>query len=146
MEEALCFGWIDSRTNKVDEQCYKQVFSPRNPKSAWSKLNKQRIEKLLEQNLVTEAGLQKINAAKHNGLWNALDDIDELKLPPDLTKALSKNKTAKKYFDAFSPSAKKGILWWIETAKRPETRQKRIGEPLRMQHKIKANQYVRKNE
>lgn len=132
VREALCFGWIDSKVNSLDEERYKQIFTPRKPKSAWSKLNKGYIAELVEQGLMAEAGLAKIEAAKQDGSWTKLDAIEELRIPPDLAKELAANKVAGECFNAFSNSAKKGILFWIESAKRAETRSKRITETVRM--------------
>src|SRR5579883_642961 len=142
VEEALCFGRIDSRPNALDDERYMQLFSPRKPKSVWSKLNKQRVEALIQQGLMTEAGLQKIELAKQDGSWNKLDAIEELEIPEDLKNALEANEPANTYFNAFSNSSKKNILWWIESAKRPETRLKRIEETVTLaaQNK-KANHY-----
>ena len=126
VEEALCFGWIDSRPNALDDESYMQLFSPRKPKSPWSKLNKQRVEKLIEQGLMTPLGLEVIEAAKKAGFWDSYDAIEELTVPADLKAALGANETANQYFMAFSNTTKKQILWWIESAKREETRLKRI--------------------
>jgi uncharacterized protein YdeI (YjbR/CyaY-like superfamily) len=142
VEEALCFGWIDSRPNAIDDESYMQLFSPRKAKSPWSKLNKQRVEKLIAQGLMTPAGLAKIEAAQQDGAWNSWDSVEELTIPDDLRQALAADKTAEKHFMAFPPSSKKNILWWIESAKRPETRQKRIEETVRLAaQNIKANHY-----
>lgn len=132
VEEALCFGWIDSKSEKIDEERTMLKFTPRNPKSAWSKPNKERVEKLIEEGKMTEAGLAMIATAKENGTWSALDSVEALEVPPDLAKALAANKKAKGYFDAFSPSSRKTILWWIESAKRQETRHKRVVETVRL--------------
>lgn len=126
VKEALCFGWIDSKVKSIDEERYQQIFTPRKLKSVWSKLNKQYIEELIEQGLMTKAGLEKIATAKQDGSWNKLDAIEALIIPADLKQALEANETANKYFEAFSNSSKKNILFWIESAKRPETRLKRI--------------------
>jgi uncharacterized protein YdeI (YjbR/CyaY-like superfamily) len=126
VKEALCFGWIDSKVKLLDEERYMQIFTPRKPKSVWSKLNKQYIEELIEQGLIAKAGLDKIAMAKQNGSWNSLDAIEALIIPSDLNQALEANKTAKDYFEALSNSSKKNILFWIESAKRPQTRLKRI--------------------
>jgi uncharacterized protein YdeI (YjbR/CyaY-like superfamily) len=142
VEEALCFGWIDSKANTLDEERSMQIFTPRKAKSPWSKLNKQRIEKLIEQGLMTPAGLEKIEAAKKDGSWRLYDKVEDLTIPPDLEAALAANESAKTYFESFSNSSKKAILWWIESAKRPETRQKRIKETVTLaSQNIKANQY-----
>ncbi|BAY07893.1 YdeI/OmpD-associated family protein [Calothrix sp. NIES-2098] len=130
VKEALCFGWIDSKVKTLDEHRYMQIFTPRKPKSVWSKLNKQYIEELIAQGLMTEAGLNKIAAAKHNGSWTTLDAIEALIIPDDLQQALVANETANKYFQAFSNSVKKNIIFWIESAKRPETRLKRIEQTV----------------
>ncbi len=130
VKEALCFGWIDSKVKSLDEERYKQIFTPRKPKSVWSKLNKQYIEELIEQGLMTEAGLGKIETAKQDGSWTTLDAIEELIVPADLKQALEANETASRYFEAFSSSSKKNILFWVESAKRPETRLKRIEQTI----------------
>jgi uncharacterized protein YdeI (YjbR/CyaY-like superfamily) len=119
-----------------------QLFSPRKPKSPWSKINKQRVEKLIAQGLMTDAGLKKISAAKEDGSWTLYDGVDDLNIPNDLAEAFAANSTAHHNFQAFSPSSRKVILWWIESAKRPETRQKRIAETVRLaEQNIKANHY-----
>lgn len=142
VEEALCFGWIDSRVNALDEQRYMQFFCPRKPQSSWSKLNKQRVEQLLQNGLMTAAGLETIVAAKRDGSWSALDAIEDLQLSADLIEALNSNKTASDNFMAFSTSSKKNIVRWIESAKRPETRLKRIAETVTLAaQNIKAYPY-----
>ncbi|MEH2376523.1 YdeI/OmpD-associated family protein [Nostoc sp.] len=130
VKEALCFGWIDSKVKSLDEERYMQIFTPRKLKSVWSKLNKQYIEELIEQGLMTTVGLEKIEAAKENGSWNSLDAIEALIIPLDLKQALEANTTAKGYFEAFNNSSKKNILFWIDSAKRPETRLKRIEQTV----------------
>ncbi len=130
VEEALCFGWIDSRVNTLDDERYRQVFSSRKPKSSWSKLNKQRVEQLIQNGLMTAAGLEKIADAKKNGSWSALDAIEDLQLSADIVAALESNKTASDNFMAFSNSSKKNIVRWIESARRPETRLRRIEETV----------------
>ncbi len=128
VEEALCFGWIDSRPNALDDERYMQYFSPRKPGSPWSTVNKQRIATLIDRGLMTPAGLARIEAAKRDGSWSAYDAIEELTVPADLAAALAANATAREHFAAFGASAKKQLLWWIESAKRPETRSKRIAQ------------------
>lgn len=141
VEEALCFGWIDSKANTIDDERSMQMFTPRKAKSPWSKLNKTRIEALMAQGLMTPAGLAKIEAAKQDGSWTALDAVEALTVPADLQEALAANETARLNFEAFSKSARKTILWWIESAKRPETRAKRIEETVTLAaQNIKANQ------
>ena len=126
VKEALCFGWIDSKVKSIDQERYMQIFTPRKPKSVWSKLNKQYIEKLIEQNLMTEAGFAKITAAKEDGYWKALDTVEALIIPEDLKQALESNEAAKRNFEGFNKSSKKSILFWISNAKREQTRLKRI--------------------
>jgi uncharacterized protein YdeI (YjbR/CyaY-like superfamily) len=130
VKEALCFGWIDSKIKSLDKDRYQQIFTPRKVKSVWSKLNKQYVEELIKQGLMTEAGLKKIEAAKQNGSWTALDEIEALILPTDLKQALEENKIANQNFTAFSNSIKKNVLSWISSAKRPETRSKRIEQTI----------------
>ena len=96
----------------------------------WSKLNKQYVAELIEEGLMTEAGLQKIEIAKQDGSWNRLDAVEALIVPPDLKQALEANQTANRYFEQFSNSAKKNILFWIESAKRSQTRAKRIEQTV----------------
>jgi uncharacterized protein YdeI (YjbR/CyaY-like superfamily) len=130
VEEALCFAWIDSRQNTFDAERAKLWFSPRKSRSAWSKTNKERVQRPAEQGLMPEAGLKAIEVAKQNGAWSALDAVEELRMPGDLGEALALNDAAQQNFDAFRPSAKKRIFWWIESAKRPDTRAKRIAETV----------------
>lgn len=142
VEEALCFGWVDSKPAKLDDERSMLWFAPRKPKTNWSKLNKDRVEKMIKAGLMAPAGLAKVEAAKKDGSWNALDGVEALEIPPDLAKALSKNKTAKEYFEAFPRSVKRGILEWILNAKRPETRAKRIEETVTLAEKnVRANQW-----
>ncbi|MBW4642103.1 MAG: YdeI/OmpD-associated family protein [Goleter apudmare HA4340-LM2] len=130
VKEALCFGWIDSKVKSLDTERYQQIFTPRKPKSVWSKLNKQYIEELNAQGLMTEAGRKKIEVAKLDGSWTSLDAIEALTIPADLNLALAANEIAKRNFEAFSNSAKKNILFWIDSAKRPQTRLKRIEQTI----------------
>ncbi|MBU6343408.1 MAG: YdeI/OmpD-associated family protein [Bacteroidetes bacterium] len=130
VEEALCFGWIDSKPNKIDEYSYKQLFSPRKPKSNWSKLNKERIERLSAAGLMTPAGWATVEWAKQNGTWDALNEVEALLEPPELTEALNAIPEARKNWDQFSRSPKRAILEWILNAKRPDTRAKRIQETV----------------
>ncbi len=126
VKEALCFGWIDSKVKSLDTERYMQIFTPRKPKSVWSKLNKQYIEELTEQGLMTEAGLIKIEAAKLDGSWTSLDAIEALIIPDDLQLALQANEIAFENFQAFSNTSKKNILLWVTSARRLETRLNRI--------------------
>jgi uncharacterized protein YdeI (YjbR/CyaY-like superfamily) len=145
VEEALCFGWIDSTPNKINDEMSKQYYAPRNPKSKWSKLNKTRVDKLLELDLMTNAGMKMIELAKKTGTWNALNDVDNLVIPEDLQAALQSLTHADANFNAFPSSTKKGILEWILNAKTPETRSKRVLETATLAaQNIRANQYVKK--
>jgi uncharacterized protein YdeI (YjbR/CyaY-like superfamily) len=126
VEEALCFGWIDSLPRKLDDQRHALKFSPRRPKSVWSKVNKQRIEQLLADGRMTPAGQAKIDAARQDGSWTELDDVEEQRVPDDLAAALAANPVARQGFEGYPPSLKKPILYWIQSAKRPETRLARI--------------------
>jgi uncharacterized protein YdeI (YjbR/CyaY-like superfamily) len=141
VEEAICFGWIDSVVGKVDARRSKLYFSPRKPRSVWSALNKKRVAKLTELGIIMPAGQAKIDQAKADGSWAALDKVDALVVPDDLAQALAKNKAAKRHFDAFPPGARKIILTWIYAAKRPETRAKRVDESVRL-----AAQNIRAND
>lgn len=142
VDEALCFGWIDSKANKRDEKSYYQYFAKRNPKSNWSKVNKEKVAKLIEQDLIQPAGYHMITLAKQTGTWTALDEVDNITIPEDLQQLFAKNKIAFEHWEAFSRSIKRGILEWILNAKKPETRQKRIEETVALAAKnIKANQY-----
>lgn len=136
VEEALCFGWIDSRPRKLDDQRAMLKFTPRKPKSMWSKLNKQRIEKLFEQKLMTAAGINKIEAAKKDGSWDIVNNSDfhagNNSLPGYLKKALNKNKKALENFHAFAPGYRKRFLFWIDSAKTPGTKAARIKQTLAM--------------
>jgi uncharacterized protein YdeI (YjbR/CyaY-like superfamily) len=142
VEEALCFGWIDSKPNKLDDERSMLWFAPRKPGTGWSKINKARAEKMIEAGRMTSAGLAKIEAAKRDGSWSALDSIEALEVPPDLATALSANPIAQQHFDTFPRSVKRGILEWIANAKKPETRAKRIEETARLAtENIRANQW-----
>jgi len=142
VEEALAFGWVDSRPNFLDEERFQQLFSPRKPKSPWSRLNKERVAKLIETGRMMPAGLAKVEAAKRDGSWSTYDGVEALRVPADLRRALSANAAARRNVEAFSPSSKKIILWWVTSAKRPETRAKRVAETVRLAAKnLKANHW-----
>jgi uncharacterized protein YdeI (YjbR/CyaY-like superfamily) len=130
VEEGLCFGWVDSRTRPLDDDHYMLLFSPRKAKSGWSRTNKERVERLLKNGLMAAPGLAKIEAARRDGSWSSLDAIENLELPPDLAAALRANARAGERFEAFTRSAKKVILLWIASAKRPETRARRVEETV----------------
>ena len=142
VDEAICFGWIDSKPNKLDAERSIQFFAPRNPKSNWSKLNKERVTRLIKAGLMTAAGLQVIELAKKNGAWDALNVVVTLEPPADLKAALAKDPKAMAFFNAFPKSSQKNILEWIHNAKQAETRQKRIAETVKLAaDNIRANHY-----
>ena len=142
VEEALCFGWIDSKPNKRDEESYYLFFAQRKPKSKWSKANRERAERMTRQGLMTRSGQALIDLAKGSGTWEALTDVQNSVIPEDLQKAFAKNKVAYKNFQAFPPSSKRIILEWISNAKKPETRSRRIEQTVELAAKnIKANHY-----
>lgn len=140
VEEALCFGWIDGKAHTIDDDQFRVLYKPRNPKSGWSAINKQRVRRLIAAGLMAPAGLAKIAAAKRNGAWSSLDAAESLTVPADLGAALRANKRAAANYDTFAPSSKKLILTWIASAKRLETRAKRIAETVALAAKgIRAN-------
>jgi uncharacterized protein YdeI (YjbR/CyaY-like superfamily) len=140
VEEALCFGWIDSVTYKRDDESRYQRFSPRKPNGNWSNTNREKAEMLIASKRMQPAGQAMIDLAKQNGRWDVLMDVQNGIIPPDLLKLLNKNKTALKNFEAFSRSSKRIILEWITNAKRPETRLKRITQTVELAaQNIKAN-------
>lgn len=128
VDEALCFGWIDSTKKTIDQDSYRQYFSKRKAKSNWSKINKDKVAKLIENKQMTKAGLESIEIAKQNGSWTFLDEVEALVIPQDLKEELAKLKGSKEYFESLSNSNKKILLYWVISAKRRETRQKRILE------------------
>lgn len=129
--EALCFGWIDSQSRRVDDDRMMQWFSPRRKGGLWSALNKERIERLVRDGLMTEIGWATIDQAKADGSWSQTDEVDALIVPADLHAALEAAPGAKAAYEALIDSAKKRHLWWIQTAKRPGTRADRIEETIR---------------
>mgnify|MGYP001546684491 FL=1 len=131
VEEALCFGWIDSQVRRVDDDRVMQWFSPRRARGLWSALNKERIERLVGAGLMTDRGRAAIDAAKADGSWSQIDDVDALVMPADLEEALSATPDAQHAYGALSESAKKRYLWWIHSAKRPATRAGRVEETIR---------------
>ena len=131
VEEALCFGWIDSKVVKLDVQRTLQWFSPRRPRGTWARTNKERVERLTAAGLMTPAGLAVIEDAKRNGTWTLLDDVEDLVVPDDLAAALAASPPARANWDAFSRSSRRAILVWIVQAQRPETRAVRVAETAR---------------
>ncbi len=141
INEALCWGWVDSKGGSVDEKQSKIYVSQRRPGSTWSRVNKDKIERLIKDNRMQPAGLAKITAAKKDGSWTLLDDVENLVVPTDLQREFAKNKAARDYFATFPPGSKKQILWWIKSAKLQKTRQERIKITVEMAARnIRANQ------
>lgn len=128
VDEALCFGWIDSIKHPIDEEKFKQFFSKRKASSTWSKVNKEKVEQLIASGKMHPAGLACIEIAQKNGMWSILDTVDALEIPVDLEKAFRKIKGSKAFFESQSKTSKKGMLQWLVLAKRSETRQQRINE------------------
>ncbi len=139
VEEALCYGWIDSIVKKIDKEKYVRKFTPRKNNSVWSEPNKKRVKKVIKEGRMTEFGMEKINAAKKSGAWNKIIEPPKVSsaAPKDFILALNKNKKAKGNFDKFSPSDKKRYYMWINIAKKNETREKRIKESLELLSKNK---------
>lgn len=132
VEELLCYGWVDARTRRLDDDRTMLLVAPRRPGSTWSASNKKRVARLEKDGLMTPAGRRTIDAAKKDGSWTYLDDVEKLIVPDDLAAALAKNKRAQKNYDAFTASSRKIILLWIKTAKREATREQRIRETVRL--------------
>jgi uncharacterized protein YdeI (YjbR/CyaY-like superfamily) len=130
--EALCFGWIDSKRLPFDSERYRQAFTPRKPTSTWSRINKERVQRLIRDGSMTDAGLAAIRTAKANGSWASLDAVEALSVPEDLAAALAEDPVALANFDRYPASAKKLALNRIAGAKRPETRSRRITEIVRL--------------
>ena len=141
VEEALCYGWIDGHTKTLDEERGMQWYAPRRAGSVWARSNKERVARLIADGRMTPAGQARIDAAQADGTWALWDHVDSLAVPDDLAAALATYPAARAHFDAFPRSARHAILGWIATAKRPETRAKRIAETARLaQDNVRANQ------
>jgi len=140
VEEALCVGWVDSRAGTIDDVRSRLLFTPRRAGSGWARPNKERVARLTAAGLMLPAGVAVVEAAKADGSWSALDDVENLVEPPELAAALDADPRARGHWDAFPRSAKRAILAWISTAKRPETRARRIAETARLAaENIRAN-------
>ncbi len=129
---ALCYGWIDSTVKSLGEGKRRQYFCPRKPKSTWSKINKTHIKELKAKSLMHKSGLEKIKSAKKDGSWTALDDVEKGVVPKDLQKAFDKNSTAFKNYQNFTRGQRKSYLYWLNQAKREETRKRRISEIIEL--------------
>ena len=132
VQVALCYGWIDSTVKSLGEGKRQQYFCPRKPKSTWSKLNKTYIKNLIKKGLMHKSGLKKIEVAKKDGSWSLLDDVEKGIVPEDLKKSFEKNATAFENFQNFSFSQRKSYLYWLNQAKRQQTRERRIAEILKL--------------
>ena len=132
VEEALCFGWVDSKAGKLDAERTLLWFSPRRPGSAWARTNKDRVERLMAAGMMAPAGLASVEEARRRGTWSALDAVENLVVPDDFAAALAGTPPALTHWQGFSRSARKGILAWIVQARRPETRARRIEETTRL--------------
>ena len=128
VDEALCFGWIDSTRKKINNISFMQFFSKRKPKSNWSKINKEKVQQLIDSKRMTKQGYESVEIAKQNGYWTILDEIEEVIIPEDLEIAFKKYNGSKDYFLSLSKSTRKVILSWIILVGKQETRQKRIEE------------------
>ena len=128
VEEAICFGWIDSTVNVLDEARGLQLMTPRKPKSGWTRLNRQRVAALEAQGRMTDAGRRAVEVAKANGWWTIYDSVEDLLEPDDLVDALDAQPAARAAWDGFPPSARKQMLWWIVSSVRPQTRASRIAK------------------
>jgi uncharacterized protein YdeI (YjbR/CyaY-like superfamily) len=142
VQEALCFGWVDSRPRKLDDERTMLYFSPRKAGSGWAGSNKARVARLMAAGRMAPAGLAKVEAAQRDGSWSALDGVEALEVPADLRHALAARPRAAGYFDAFPPGVRRGILQWIASARKPATRAGRIEETVRLAARnIRANQW-----
>jgi uncharacterized protein YdeI (YjbR/CyaY-like superfamily) len=145
VEEALAFGWIDSKPAKLDAERTMLWFAPRKADSGWSRINKERVGRLEAENRMAPAGRRAVELAKANGAWTFLDDVEDLVVPDDLAEALNARSGARQAWDAFPRSARRGILEWITQAKREPTRRKRVDETARLAARgERANQWPRR--
>ena len=128
VEEAICFGWIDSTVNILDDDRALQLMTPRKPKSGWTRLNRRRVAAMEAQGRMTAAGRRAVEVAKGNGWWTIYDAVEDLLEPDDLAAALAASPRARTAWNAFPPSARKQMLWWVVSAGKPETRASRIAQ------------------
>lgn len=128
VDVAICFGWVDSSVNRRDEVSTYRYFTPRRAKSNWSRSSKNKVARLIEEDRMAPAGYKMVELAKANGTWDAMNDVDNLVIPPDLEAEFAKYDNAKENWEGFSRSVRRGMLSWIYNAKRPPTRKKRIEE------------------
>lgn len=136
VEEALCYGWIDSTVKRIDEETFMQKFTPRKKNSIWSKLNKERVGRMIKGGKMRKPGMDKVEEAKKNGEWEAAYEIKyDIEIPPMLEKALNRNIKAKENFDNFAPSYRRNYIGWVTNAKRQETIDRRIKEVVKRAEK-----------
>ena len=128
VEEALCFGWIDGLVNTLDDGRQAHLMTPRRKGSPWARSNKDRVERLIAGGLMTDAGEDAIRAAKADGTWAMQDAADALIEPDELATGLDANPLARRQWDGFSPSARRALIWWVMSAKRPQTRARRVAQ------------------
>ena len=128
VQEALCYGWIDSLVRALDADRYRQLFTPRKPRSTWSPSNKRRVAQLIAGRRMTKAGLAKVDAAKADGSWESLDEVETLTVPAELRRALAADGDALRNFRGYAASLRKAMLYWLASAKRPETRARRLAK------------------
>jgi uncharacterized protein YdeI (YjbR/CyaY-like superfamily) len=128
VEQALCFGWVDSKGRTLDDERTMLWFAPRRARSGWARTNKQRIERLTAAGLMAPAGLALVEAAKADGSWTLLDAVEDLLVPDDLAAAFDAAPPAREHWEAFPRSVRRAILEWIVQARRPETRARRVAE------------------
>jgi uncharacterized protein YdeI (YjbR/CyaY-like superfamily) len=126
VEEAICVGWIDATVNTLDDDRSLQLMTPRKAKSSWTRLNRRRVEEMEAAGLMTDAGRRAVAVAQANGWWTIYDPVEDLVEPPGLAAALDASGAARSSWDAFPPSARKAMLWWVVSAAKDDTRQRRI--------------------
>jgi len=142
VEELICFGWVDSKVARLDARRSMLLCTPRRPGSAWSRPNKERVERLLGAGLMAAAGIAAVEAAKASGRWSALDAVEDLVVPPDLAARLDALPPARANWEAFPRSVRRGILEWLLQARRPETRARRVEETAASARRnVRANQW-----
>jgi len=129
---ALCYGWIDSTVKSLGDGKRRQYFTTRNPKSVWSALNKKYIKELTALDLMHDSGFHIINIGKKNGSWTALDNVENEIIPEELQLAFKSSTTAYNNYKNFAPSYRKGYLYWLNSAKREATREKRVSEIIKL--------------
>ncbi len=140
VEQALCFGWVDSTARRLDERRTMLWFAPRRARSGWARTNKRRVERLLAAGVMAPAGLAVVEAARADGSWTVLDAVEDLVVPDDLAAAFAAHPPAARHWEAFPRSARRAALEWIVQARRPETRARRVAETAR---KSQANERPR---